>query len=81
MLENGILKIGNKLNKIMTESQKNRCNQLYNLNMAFDGKSYVGVHERNDDFNVHWTEIMTLSDEDWDALIEKLSNEFNDRIA
>jgi len=65
----------------MTETTKKRCDQLFNLNMMFNGKSYVGNHDKNRDFNVHWTEITTFTDEKWNKLITKLSNEFNDRIA
>jgi|TARA_R110000851_G_scaffold47424_1_gene115028 hypothetical protein len=65
----------------MNDTTKKRCDQLFDLNMIYNGKSYIGNHDMNKDFNVHWTEIATFDDDKWDTLIKKLSNEFNDRIA
>ena len=65
----------------MSEEQKVRCGQLFDIKMMFNGKSYVGFHDKNKDFNVHWTEILTLDNVKWDVLINKLSNELNDRLA
>jgi len=66
---------------MIAEKRNKRCRQLFDLNMVFDGQSYIGNHDMNRDFNVHWVEISTMEDEQWDEMINKLSCEFNDRIA
>lgn len=46
---------------------KLRSNLLYLIGLSFDGEQY-----RFKDINVHWTEITTLSDIEFDALVEKI---------
>ena len=63
----------------MTDKAKKRCDQLFKLNMMFNGSSYIGFKEYNKDFNVHHTEIMIDTDDVWDTKIEKLSAELDKR--
>lgn len=55
----------------------NRCDQLFQLNMKFDGESYVGFMDINSDFNVHHTEIQFDSDDDWANKINRLKEELD----
>jgi len=51
-----------------------RCKQLRELGMIFNGESYVGAGHFSD-FNVHHTEVSCDTDEQWDAKIEALKQE------
>lgn len=46
---------------------KLRSNLLYLIGLNFDGEQY-----RYKDINVHWTEITTMTDVEFDALVEKI---------
>ncbi len=58
----------------MTDEQKERCDQLFNLGLAFNGSEYA-----KDDFNVHNTEILCDSKEVWDKKIAKIAVEIKRR--
>ena len=55
----------------------NRCDQLFQLKMKFDGESYIGFMDINNDFNVHHTEIQFDSDDDWANKINRLKEELD----
>lgn len=64
----------------MDKSKVNeRCDQLFALDMMFNGDSYVGTKEWNKDFNIHHTEISFDTDSEWDRKIERLKNEHQRR--
>lgn len=63
----------------MTEAQKKRCSQLAELDMVFNGQEYVGKSEINEDFNVHWTEIICDTDDQWNGKVDKLKTELEKR--
>lgn len=64
----------------MNDKITNRCNDLTALNMKFCGDSFVGKEQINRDFNVYIVEIQTMDDEQWLKLINKLKEEYNNRI-
>jgi len=58
---------------------KLRCDQLFKMGLMFNGQSYVGTKDNNNDVNFHYTEIQCDSDEQWDAKIEKTKTELTRR--
>lgn len=63
----------------MEEKQMKRCDELFELEMMFNGDSYIGKQSYNKDFNVHHTEIMCDSDEEWNKKISDLKTELQRR--
>lgn len=59
----------------LSERDQKRCNLIYGLGMMYNGESYVGTKPYNKDFNVHWMDITLTSDEDFDAMYDKLKTE------
>lgn len=62
----------------MPERFKTRCDQLFALGLRFNGQEYIGK-DNYKDVNVHWTEISTMKDEDWSALVLTLKNVIAER--
>jgi hypothetical protein len=62
----------------MTDIQKKRTNDLFELGMVFNGTSYVGRGE-NSDFNAHYIEFMYDNEEEWGEKITKLRAEKRSR--
>lgn len=58
---------------------KKRCDELFALKMKFNGEGYIGAEEYNKDFNVHNTEIICDSNEQWDKKISELEIELKIR--
>jgi signal recognition particle subunit SEC65 len=58
----------------MENQTKKRCDQLFKLGLTFNGKYY-----RKDDINVHWTEIITETNKDWNKIISKIEAEIKRR--
>lgn len=63
----------------MTDKFKARCDQLFGLEMMFNGKEYAGTKDYNKDFNVHHTEIQCETDEEWNKIIARLEKELEIR--
>ncbi len=62
----------------MSQLTIDRSNQLWKeLDMKFNGISYIGTSDVNKDFNVHWTEITCDSNDEWNKKINKLKKEYN----
>lgn len=61
------------------EKQNKRYADLHMLDMKFDGDSFIGAEDDNNDFNVHWTEINCDNDEEWNDKITKLTAELERR--
>ena len=47
-----------------------RSQRLYSIGLSFDGQGLQFIYR---DVNVHWTEITCMTDEEFDALIEKIT--------
>lgn len=54
--------------RLMDERNKSRSNQLVALGLNYNGQEYVFQ-----DVNVHWVDITTQSESDWDVLINKIT--------
>jgi len=63
----------------MNDQMKKRCDELFAMGLRFNGKSYVGTEEHNNDFNFHYTEIQCDNDEQWNEKIEKVKTELKRR--
>ena len=63
----------------MTEQMIHRLDELFILEMHFNGSSYIGKKEYNSDFNVHHTEIQFDSEEEWEIKISKLKESLKER--
>ena len=48
-------------------TQEERNEKLIGLGLIYNGESFV-----YEDINVHWTELVTLRDEEFDSLVEKI---------
>ncbi len=53
-----------------------RADELFVLGLTLDGASNSYTYE---DINVHWTEMTTLSEEQWDKLVNEISAELDKR--
>lgn len=58
------------------ERLSNRLKSLSEIGLKFDGEQYV-----MNDINVHVVEIKTLSDEEWETMITKITKEIERRAA
>ena len=58
---------------------KKRCDELFALEMKFNGEGYFGAKEYNKDFNVYHIEIVCDSEEEWDKKISELKTELKTR--
>ena len=56
-----------------------RGNELFEMDMHFNGSSYIGKAEDNKDFNVHHTEMVCDSEDVWNKKIEKMKKELERR--
>ena len=63
----------------MGDRIKNRCDELFNLDMGLDGTYYVGKNKNNKDFNIHMIEIQCDSDFVWKNKIKGLKSELKKR--
>lgn len=63
----------------MKEKIDKRTAEVFNLEMTFDGVSFYGIKDYNEDFNIHATELMCDDDEKWNAKIKKMSAELERR--
>lgn len=59
---------GAALKAKMDAQNKSRSNQLSALGLNYNGQEYVFQ-----DVNVHWTEITTMNENEWNGLIEKIT--------
>ncbi len=51
-----------------------RCKELSNLGLQYDGEQY-----KKDDINVHWSEIVCCSDDEFKQIVSKISEELKRR--
>ena len=56
-----------------------RYDDCFALEMTFDGESFYGMHDYNKDFNIHWTEATTDSDQTWEQKMCWMKNELKKR--
>lgn len=49
------------------------------LEMRFNGDSFLGYNDYNKDFNVHHTELVCSTEEQWEKIITGLREEFQRR--
>jgi len=56
-----------------------RCDELVALKMKFNGEGYIGAECYNKDFNVHYTEMLCDSDDQWNRNIANLKKELEIR--
>lgn len=63
----------------MNEKLENRIKECIDLEMRFNGESFIGKSDYNKDFNVHITEIKCSSDEEWNKIISDMSTELKKR--
>jgi len=54
----------------MTKETVKRINQLYALGFKFNGQDLI-----DSDFNVHWTELICDTDEEFNTKLEKIKKE------
>jgi hypothetical protein len=59
----------------MTTALHKRYENLFALEMTFNGENFYGMKEYNKDFNVHWSEAATDSDATWIQKIAYMQNE------
>ncbi len=65
----------------MDKKSEKRCEELFALDMVYNGTEYIGKKDLNKDFNVHWVEITCDPDNVWDEKISKLKAELEKRKA
>jgi hypothetical protein len=58
----------------MDAQNKSRSNQLAALGLNYNGQEYT-----YQDINVHWVDITTYSESEWNELIKKITPEINNR--
>ena len=63
----------------LTPQDTLRINQLTRLGMQFDGQHYFGTCEHSRDFNVHFTEVLCDTKQQWSKKILKLKQELRKR--
>lgn len=63
----------------MNEQMTQRCDQLFKMGLMFNGQSYVGTKDNNNDVNFHYTEIQCDSDEEWNKKVENAKAELTRR--
>lgn len=56
-----------------------RYDDCFALEMTFNGESFYGSQEYNKDFNIHWTEVATDSEETWKQKLAWMRNELDKR--
>ena len=59
--------------------RKDRLAQLFNMDLRWDGDSYVGMNDFNKGVNFHYTEILGDSEEVWNEKIRKAHEELKNR--
>jgi hypothetical protein len=64
---------------MLTESRSNRYDDCFALEMTFNGDSFYGIRDYNKDFNIHWSEVASDSDETWKQKIAWMRNELDKR--
>lgn len=67
----------------MTHSERieKRTNDCIEVEMQFKGDSFYGEYPYNSDFNVHHTELLCSTDEEWEKIITGLRKELLRRKA
>jgi hypothetical protein len=67
----------------MTHSEKisKRTADCVEVEMRFNGDSFIGAETYNSDFNVHHTELMCSTEEEWEKIITSLRKELVRRKA
>jgi hypothetical protein len=63
------------------ENISKRTADCVEVEMRFDGNSFIGSQPYNSDFNVHHTELMCSTDEEWEKIITSLRKELVRRKA
>jgi len=63
----------------MEKPNSDRYDDCFALEMTFNGESFYGMHDYNKDFNIHWTEVATDSDQTWKQKMAWMQNELNKR--
>lgn len=63
------------------ERRKKRVAECVSLEMRFDGQSFIGYEDYNSDFNVHHTELMCSTDEQWEKIMSQMREELERRKA
>jgi hypothetical protein len=61
------------------ERRAKRVADCIEVEMRFNGDSFLGYNDYNSDFNVHHTEMLCSSDEQWDKIINSLREELQRR--
>lgn len=56
-----------------------RTKDCVELEMRFDGNSFLGIHDYNSDFNIHHTELTCSTDKQWDKIITGMREELVNR--
>lgn len=64
-----------------TEIISKRTAECVEVEMRFDGNSFLGYQPYNSDFNVHHTELLCSTEEEWDKIITSLREELVRRKA
>jgi len=52
-----------------------RTKDCIEVEMRFNGDSFLGMHDYNNDFNVHHTELLCSTNEQWEKIITGLREE------
>jgi hypothetical protein len=63
------------------EKRSKRIADCVEVEMRFNGDSFLGYQKYNSDFNVHHTELLCSTDEEWDKIITSLREELVRRKA
>ena len=63
------------------EKLNKRSADCIEVEMRFDGDSFLGYQPYNSDFNVHHTELLCSTDEQWEKIITSLRQELVRRKA
>ncbi len=59
-----------------------RLKQIHELGfMQFDGEQFVGKEDFIRDFNVHHTDIVCSTNQEWDKIIKELKTTYDKRKA
>ena len=67
----------------MTHNERlsKRTADCVEVEMRFDGQSFLGYQPYNSDFNVHHTELLCSTEEEWEKIITSLRRELVRRKA
>lgn len=65
--------------KKLDEIRAKRVADCVEVEMRFNGDSFLGYNDYNSDFNVHHTELLCSSEEQWEKIITGLREELQRR--